>query len=139
MPTSLADLLANNYSLRLIPDDDAGYVFEYPDLPGCLGQIDTLAELPEHAEEARRLWLETALELGNEIPLPARRDDYSGKFVVRIPTSLHRKLAESAEREKVSLNFYVGTLLAASQSEREITRKSEHSGLRDVQSLQPAS
>ena len=33
-------------------------------------------------------------------------DRYSGKFVVRVPKSLHRSLAAAAEREGVSLNQY---------------------------------
>jgi antitoxin HicB len=75
MGKSLADYLSLDYPLRLIPDDNAGYVFVYPELPGCLGQIDNIEELAEHAEEARRLWLETAFALGGEIPLPPVRLD----------------------------------------------------------------
>jgi antitoxin HicB len=122
MPETLTDLLQIDYPLRLIPDPDGGYVFEYPDLPGCLGQIDSLDQLPQLAEEARRLWLETAIERGKEIPLPNRQDDYSGKFIVRIPKSLHRRLAETARSEGVSLNLYAGTLLAAGQAEKELTK-----------------
>jgi len=116
---TLSDYLNIDYPMRLIPDPDGGYVFEYPDLPGCIGQIDALDELPEHAREARTLWLETAYEDGKSIPVPSRRDDFSGKFVVRIARSLHRRLVESAEDEGVSLNSYVGTLLAAGQAESE--------------------
>jgi predicted RNase H-like HicB family nuclease len=121
MPETLDDYLSLSYPLRLIPDPDGGYVFEYPDLPGCLGQIESLDELAEHAEEARRLWLETALDLGKPIPLPSAQGDYSGKFIIRIPRSLHRRLAESAKAEGVSLNFYAGTLLAAGQTEKELS------------------
>jgi antitoxin HicB len=123
VPKTLQDYLNFNYALRLIPDPDGGYVFEYPDLPGCLGQIDSLDELPEHAEEARRLWLATAYELGKEIPLPGQRENYSGKFVVRIAKSLHRRLAESAETEGISLNSYVATLLAAGQAESTLSAR----------------
>lgn len=120
MQPSLTDLLARDYPLRLIPDPDGGYVFEYPDLPGCIGQIESLAELPEHAEEARGLWLEVARERGNEIPLPSRPEEYSGKLVVRMPRSLHRRLAESAAADSVSLNAYIGTLLAAGEASAEV-------------------
>jgi predicted RNase H-like HicB family nuclease len=71
VPEPVSDSLDLAYLLQLIPDPDGGYVFEYPDLPGCLGQIDALAELPEHAEGARRLWLETAFDRGKPIPLPS--------------------------------------------------------------------
>jgi predicted RNase H-like HicB family nuclease len=121
MPESLDDYLEMAYPLHVIPDPDGGYLFAYPDLPGCLGQIDTLGELPEHAEEARRLWLETAFERGKAIPLPAQHDHFSGRFVVRIARTLHRRLVETAAAEGVSLNSYIGTLLALGQAERERT------------------
>ncbi len=41
-----------------------------------------------------------------DVPLPNSADRYSGKFVVRVPKSLHRSLAAAAEREGVSLNQY---------------------------------
>lgn len=123
MPQTMADLLALNYPLRLIPDPDGGYVFEYPDLPGCLGQIDDLSELAETAEDVRHLWLSTALEFGKQIPLPSAPEEYSGKFVVRIPRSLHRRLAEAASTEGVSLNYLVGSMLAAGHIEVGLSRR----------------
>jgi predicted HicB family RNase H-like nuclease len=40
-------------------------------------------------------------------------DEYSsGKFAVRMPRSLHRKLSEEARREGVSLNQFVTMALA---------------------------
>jgi predicted RNase H-like HicB family nuclease len=111
----MADYLALSYPLRLIPDPDGGYVFEYPDLAGCLGQIDDLSELAETAEDVRQLWLTTAWELGKQIPLPSAPEEYSGKFVVRVPKSLHRRLAEAAGTEGVSLNYLVGSILATGQ------------------------
>ena len=55
-------------------------------------------------EEARRLWLESAYEDKLDIPLPANETEYSGKFNVRVPVSLHRKLHKLAAKEGVSLN-----------------------------------
>jgi predicted RNase H-like HicB family nuclease len=119
----LADLLALNYPLRLTPDPDGGYVFEYPDLPGCIGQIDDLNELAEVAEDVRHLWLSTAFELGKSIPLPSTQEEYSGKFVVRVPKSLHRRLAETAAAEGVSLNYLVGSMLSAGQAEVSLAQR----------------
>ena len=50
--------------------------------------------------------------MGQAIPEPAPKEEYSGKFVVRLPRSLHRQLVESAEREGVSLNQLVNVALA---------------------------
>ncbi|MBD2297917.1 type II toxin-antitoxin system HicB family antitoxin [Nostoc sp. FACHB-190] len=50
---------------------------------------------------------------GESIPEPIAEKDYSGKFQVRIPPELHRKLAIEAAEEKISLNRYVNLKLAS--------------------------
>jgi antitoxin HicB len=65
-------------------------------------------------QEAMSLWLEVALEEGLPIPEPRPDEAYSGKFVVRVPRSLHRELVEMAEHEGVSLNQYINVALAHS-------------------------
>lgn len=49
-------------------------------------------------------YLEVRQENNMPIPIPEAVDKYSGKFVVRLPKSLHRRLAIEAEKEGVSLN-----------------------------------
>jgi antitoxin HicB len=71
------------------------------ELPGCITQGDTFEELGEMIEDAKRSWIETALADGQEIPQPRSEEKYSGKFIVRVPKSLHRELVETAEREGV--------------------------------------
>lgn len=46
------------------------------------------------------------------MPIPEPDDDYSGKFVVRIPKSLHKLLVNQSKREGISLNQYVANSLA---------------------------
>lgn len=65
-------------------------------------------------EDAMRGWIKLALEEGIPIPEPAPDEEYSGKFVVRLPRSPHRQLAETAEREGVSLNQFINVALAQS-------------------------
>lgn len=48
--------------------------------------------------------------------------DFSGRFLVRIPVSLHRTLAEQALTDRISLNQYVLFLLARGASLREFER-----------------
>ena len=86
---------------------------EFEDLPGCITEGETLEEVYRKIEEARRAWIEVADEDGMQIPLPRTEREYSGKFVVRVPKHLHRRLAEQAEREGVSLNQYVETILSS--------------------------
>jgi len=103
------------YRVEIYPEPDgSGYTAEVPDLPGCLTCADTLAELEEMIKDAKQGWLEVALERGVSIPEPSPVFDeaYSGKFLVRMPKSLHRRLAERARREKASLNQFVNVTLA---------------------------
>ena len=108
--------LGLQYPFRVEKDPEGGYVVLFPDLPGCLTQAESLDELASMAEEARALWIETEYEAGEDIPLPSHPPEYSGKFNLRLPKYLHRQLAHSAEREGVSLNQYVLTLIAAGEA-----------------------
>src|SRR4030042_169962 len=87
------------YPVTLEASAEGGYFIEIEDLPGCYSQGETVEEALEMIEESRRLWLESAYEDGLDIPLPRAEDKYSGKFNVRVPRSLHRKLNQIAKRE----------------------------------------
>lgn len=49
-------------------------------------------------------YIEAKIENNLSIPIPETTNNYSGKFVVRLPKSLHQRLAIEAEKEGVSLN-----------------------------------
>ena len=70
-----------------------------------------MAQAVANAEDAKRVWLEAAMEEGYEIPEPDTLDQYSGQFKLRIPKSLHRRLAEHSRREGISMNQYCLYLL----------------------------
>jgi antitoxin HicB len=108
--------LALTYSVTLDPDPEGGYVSHIKDLPGCFTQGETLAETMANIQEARELWIETAYEMGDSIPLPNNIVEYSGKLLLRMPKSLHRDLAHKAEVEAVSLNQYISSVLSRSLS-----------------------
>jgi antitoxin HicB len=120
MTMTTDDYLALPYRVALTPDRDedgrVGWVAEIPDLPGCISQGDTPDDTVERVRDAMVGWISVALEDGREIPLPRdeNTDDraYSGRFLVRLPASLHAELARQAEREGVSLNQLVATALA---------------------------
>jgi antitoxin HicB len=67
---SLKYYLNLKYPITLYPDVEGGYVAEIKDLPGCLTQGETLEETINNINEARELWLETAYEANDEIPMP---------------------------------------------------------------------
>lgn len=109
------EYLALPYTIEVVRDDsdgEVGYVAKVVELPGCFTQADSFEELGEMIEDAMRAWIETAIEDGQPIPEPRPVEAYSGKFVVRLPRSLHRELAQAAEREGVSLNALISNALA---------------------------
>ena len=77
------------------------------ELDGCQSIGETMEELYESLNEAIEGYIEMKLEQGYEIPLPIKENDFSGKFVIRLPKSLHQRLALEAQKEGISLNQYV--------------------------------
>lgn len=93
---------------RLVQEinDESGHYFygKILELDGCQSTGDTLEELFEGLDEAMEGYLEVKLKNNLPIPKPGSAESYSGKFVVRLPKSLHQRLAIEAEKEGVSLN-----------------------------------
>lgn len=57
------------YRLEVVSDTaEGGYAARFPELPGCLTCADTMDELISMAEDAKKNWLEAALEDGITIP-----------------------------------------------------------------------
>ncbi len=103
------------YPLQVRPlsdDEGGGYLASVPDLPGCMGDGETEAAAIADAQLAIASWIETAGKFGDPVPEPNAAEAYSGKFVTRIPKSLHMSLAAMARREGVSLNQFVLSKLA---------------------------
>jgi len=114
MDKTIDYFLSLPYTIELIPEPEGGWFVAVKELPGCMSQGDTPEEAIQMIRDAMSGWIEVALEDGDSIPKPRELDDYSGKFVVRVPRSLHRDLIETAEREGVSLNQYINVALARS-------------------------
>lgn len=103
------------YKLEIVPDtEEGGYAGRYPDLPGCITCADTIDKLAINAEDAKKAWLEAALEDGITINEPEDKtsSNYSGQFKLRIPKSLHKELAEQSKFEGISMNQYCLYLLS---------------------------
>jgi antitoxin HicB len=109
------------YTLVIIHEEAGGFFAKIDELTGCMTQGETIEETLKNIEEAKYLWLRTAIERKMEIPLPECMREYSGRFVVRMPASLHRRIAALAEKEGVSLNQMVLSLLTENTAAAEIT------------------
>lgn len=110
------------FTIRPLGDEDGGgYLIEFPDLPGCMSDGETIEEAVANGADAMHGWIEAMRAAGREIPPPSVADDgaFSGKWQQRVPKSLHRRLAERAGREGVSLNTLVVSLLSEGLGRRD--------------------
>jgi predicted RNase H-like HicB family nuclease len=95
-------------------DEDEGYIAVATDLPGCSAFGDTQSEALRELQDAIAAWIEAQQAVGNPVPEPSRPSrEYSGKVLLRMPRSLHAKLALAASDEDVSLNQYIVHVLSA--------------------------
>ena len=54
-------------------ESDQAFIVEVPELPGCMADGQTYVEAVTNAEVVIREWIETARELGRDIPTPKGR------------------------------------------------------------------
>ena len=74
MNKTLNDYMEMSYRMEIIEDkDEGGFVVSYPDLPGCIARGETRERAMNNAADAKRAWLEAALEDGIEIHEPVLR------------------------------------------------------------------
>lgn len=99
--------LPYNYIIKPVNDESGFYFYSHVlEFDGCQSTGETFEEAYKNLRDAMKGWIETKLENGFPIPLPIGYQNYSGKFIVRIPKSLHYRLSIEAEKEGVSLNQY---------------------------------
>jgi antitoxin HicB len=99
---------------HLTKEEGGGYLIEYPDLPGCMSDGETLDETVENGKGAVQAWIAAAKEMNRAIPKPGELENQSGKWVQRVPKSIHLRLVHRAQEEGVSLNTLVIMLLSES-------------------------
>lgn len=108
-------LISIKYPMHIRPlskEEGGGYLIEFPDLPGCIADGETVEQALIEAEDALKAWISSAKADGYSVPLPYSHKMYSGQFRLRVPRSMHAKLAARAKEEEVSLNTIAIALLA---------------------------
>ncbi|MDR1109627.1 MAG: type II toxin-antitoxin system HicB family antitoxin [Deltaproteobacteria bacterium] len=90
----------------LTEEEGGGWLAEFPDLPGCMSDGETPEEALRNAVEAETAWRAAHQKWGKvKAEKPAR-------LVARLPRSIHRDLRERANKEGVSINTMMVTLIA---------------------------
>lgn len=104
----------DDYPFEIRPlsaDEGGGFAITFPDLPGCMSDGATVAEAIANGGDAFAAWMAAHVEDGRPVPVPFARTA-SGRFVQRLPKTLHARLSARAEVEGVSLNTLAVTFIA---------------------------
>ncbi|MDR2092819.1 MAG: type II toxin-antitoxin system HicB family antitoxin [Azoarcus sp.] len=102
----------------LSPEDGGGFLLTIPDLPGCMADGETEEEALAHGRDAFAAVVSALADMGREIPAPTfsptrfEAPTASGRFVTRLPRSIHARLVERARSEGVSLNALVLSMVS---------------------------
>ncbi|MEW6080440.1 MAG: type II toxin-antitoxin system HicB family antitoxin [Bacillota bacterium] len=109
--------MSQNYPITLralTQEEGGGWFAEIKELPGCMADGETEQEALANIQASKKLWLSAALKRGRRVPMPQVDDqeEYSGRLTVRMPKSLHRKIAALARKEGSSLNQFILAALA---------------------------
>ena len=104
-------------------DEDEGYVATISELPG----VSAVGETPEKAvaevQDAAVACIESMEDLGETVPEPNLLPIYSGQLRVRMPHTLHARLATRAQIEGVSLNSFILHLLSSNSEHHAISNE----------------
>ena len=113
------------HEITSLPDEEGGgFLITFPDLPGCMADGESIEETVTNGRDAFGAWISAVLDMGKPVPMPTAKPveliEASGKFVARLPKSLHARLTARAKKEGVSLNTLVLALIAESLGHREV-------------------
>ncbi len=57
------------FLINMLPSEEGGrYLIEFPDLPSCMSDGNTIEETIENGKDAVFCWIEAANEFSDEIP-----------------------------------------------------------------------
>ena len=99
--------------------EGGGFLISYPDFSECISDGETVEEAIANGRDALMATIAVLEVKGLPVPAPNSGGVASGKFVARVPKSIHAQLAMRARAEGVSLNTLVLTLLAEGLGRRE--------------------
>lgn len=96
----------------LSPDEGGGFLISYPDFSECISDGETVEEALKNGRDALQATIAALKARALPIPAPNGGGVASGKFVARVPKTVHAQLTTRAKAEGVSLNSLVLTFIA---------------------------
>ena len=103
----------------LSAEEGGGFLISFSDFSDCISDGETVEEALKNGSAALKATI-AALK-AKEVPVPAPNSGgiASGKFVARVPKTVHAQLTTRAKAEGVSLNTLVLTFIAQGLGRKE--------------------
>jgi antitoxin HicB len=96
----------NRFEVRQLSNlEGGGFLVTFPDLPGCMSDGESIEEAIANAADAENEWLLASKEWD-------KNDEKPGRFVARMPQWMYKGLRYNAQKEGVSMNTLIVSLLA---------------------------
>ena len=115
---------APDYPFEVRPlsaEEGGGYLVSFTDFNDCVSDGSSVEEAIANGRLALKETIAALKAAGLPVPLPTQATSASGKFVARVPRSVHARLSSRAKAEGVSLNTLVVSLISEG-----LGRKSAH-------------
>ena len=96
----------------LSSEEGGGYLISFPDFAECISDGETVEEAIVNGRDALKATIAALKAMKHSVPAPNNGGVASGKFVARVPKTVHAQLATRARAEGVSLNALVLTFIA---------------------------
>lgn len=93
-------------------EEGGGYLISFPDFAECISDGETIEEAIANGRDALKATVAALKAKKLTVPAPNSGGVASGKFVARVPKTVHAQLATRARAEGVSLNALVLTFIA---------------------------
>ena len=96
----------------LSADEGGGFLISYPDFVECISDGETVEDALLNGADALKATIAALKAKGFAVPAPNGGSVASGKFVARVPKTVHARLTSRAKAEGVSLNALVLAFIA---------------------------
>lgn len=116
----MRDLSQYPFEIRpLTNEEGGGFLISFTDFSECISDGETVEEVIQNGLDALQETIAALESMNLPVPEPGSGGSYSGKFIQRVPKSIHARLAMRAKQEGVSMNSLVTSILAESLGRRE--------------------
>lgn len=100
-------------------EEGGGFLISYPDFSECISDGESVEEALKNGKDALKATIAALKAKGLPVPAPNGGGTASGKFVARVPKTVHAQLTSRARVEGVSLNTLVLTFIAQGLGRKE--------------------